>query len=100
MTTAHATPAGPPLPADAITVTGPQALDLMTGPGDPWLIWDGTQARVIAEADAEAMPEPWLLIASRDDVLAADPGAHGYSPAELARLLTETGRALADLHDD
>ncbi len=73
-----------------VIVTEENARDLITAPGNPHLIWDGAEARVITEDfyDALNTGSAWLLIMSRDDLADVDPEALTYHPASLAELLT------------
>ena len=76
-----------------VIVTEKNAYDLITGPGNPHLIWDGAETRVITEDFYRALhaESAWLLIMSRADLAALDPGALAYHPAALAELLTTFG---------
>lgn len=80
-----------------VIVTECDANGLVTGPGNPHLIWDGAEARVITEDfyRALAAESPWLLIMTRDDLAGLDPAAFTYHPAALAGLLTIFGGDLA-----
>jgi hypothetical protein len=80
-----------------VIVTEGNARDLITGPGNPHLIWDGAEARVITEDFYRALNpgSKWLLIMSRADLAGLDPGAFSYRPAALAGLLTTFGDDLA-----
>ena len=80
-----------------VIVTEENARDLITEPGNPYLIWDGAEARVITEGfyDALHATSPWLLIMCRDDLADIDPEALTYHPASLAELLTTFGDDLA-----
>ena len=80
-----------------VIVAENDANDLVTGPGNPHLIWDGAEARVITEDfyDALNTGSAWLLIMSRDDLADVDPEALTYHPAALAELLTTFGDDLA-----
>ena len=80
-----------------VIVTEENARDLITGPGNPHLIWDGAEARVITEDFYRALNagSKWLLIMSRADLADLDPGALAYDPAALAGLLTTFGDDLA-----
>jgi hypothetical protein len=73
-----------------VIVTEENARDLITEPGNPHLIWDGAEARVITEGfyDTLHATSPWLLIMCRDDLADIDPEALTYHPASLAELLT------------
>ena len=73
-----------------VIVTEENARDLITAPGNPHLIWDRTEARVITEDfyDALNATSPWLLSMCRDDLADVDPEALTYHPASLAELLT------------
>jgi hypothetical protein len=80
-----------------VIVTEENANDLITEPGNPHLIWDGTEARVITE-DFYRAPHPgsaWLLIMSHAGLADLDPAAFTYPPAALASLLTTFGDDLA-----
>jgi hypothetical protein len=81
----------------SVIVTEENARDLITEPGNPHLIWDGTEARVITEDFYGALnvTSPWLLIMCRDDLADVDPEALTYHPASLAELLTIFGDDLA-----
>jgi hypothetical protein len=76
-----------------VIVTEENANDLITEAGNPHLIWDGAEARVITEEFYRALnaESAWLLIMSRADLADLDPGALGYRPAALAGLLTIFG---------
>ena len=80
-----------------VIVTEENANDLITEPGNPHLIWDGTEARVITEDFYRALnaESKWLLIMSHADLADFDPGALTYHPAALAELLTTFGDDLA-----
>jgi hypothetical protein len=80
-----------------VIVTEENARDLITPPGNPHLIWDGAEARVITEDfyDALHATSPWLLIMCRDDLADIDPEALAYHPATLAEHLTIFGDDLA-----
>jgi hypothetical protein len=80
-----------------VIVTAMDANDLVTGPGNPHLIWDGAEARVITGDFYRAMyaESPWLLIMSREMLADLDPAAFTYHPATLAELLTTFGDDLA-----
>jgi hypothetical protein len=80
-----------------VIVTEENARDLITAPGNPHLIWDGAEARVITGDfyDALNATSPWLLIMCRDDLADLDPEALTYHPASLAELLTIFGDDLA-----
>ena len=80
-----------------VIVTEENARDLITGPGNPHLIWDGAEARVITEDFYRALNagSAWLLIMSRADLADLDPAALAYHPAALAGLLTTFGDDLA-----
>ena len=80
-----------------VIVAEENARDLITGPGNPHLIWDGAEARVITEDFYRALNagSAWLLIMSRADLAALDPDALAYHPAALAELLTTFGDDLA-----
>lgn len=80
-----------------VIVTEENARDLITGPGNPHLIWDGAEARVITEDFYRALNagSAWLLIMSRADLAGLDPDALSYRPAALAGLLTIFGDDLA-----
>jgi hypothetical protein len=73
-----------------VVVTEENARDLITQPGNPRLIWDGTEARVITEDFYHALnaDSAWLLIMRRADLAGLDPAALDYHPATLAGLLT------------
>ena len=83
-----------------VIVAEENARDLITGPGNPHLIWDGTEARVITEDFYRALNagSAWLLIMSHADLADLDPAAFTYHPAALAELLTTFGddRAAGD----
>lgn len=81
----------------AVIVTEENARDLITGPGNPHLIWDGAEARVITEDFYRALNagSAWLLIMSHADLAGLDPDALSYRPAALAELLTIFGDDLA-----
>jgi hypothetical protein len=80
-----------------VIVAGNDANDLITGPGNPHLIWDGAESHVITEDFYRALnaESPWLLIMTRDDLAGLDPAAFTYHPAALAELLTIFGDDLA-----
>jgi hypothetical protein len=80
-----------------VIVTEENANDLIAAPGNPHLIWDGAEARVITEDFYRALNagSAWLLIMSRADLAGLDPGAFSYRPAALAALLTTFGDDLA-----
>jgi hypothetical protein len=80
-----------------VIVTEENARDLVTGPRNPHLIWDGAEARVIPGDFYRALhaESAWLLIMTRDDLRATDPAAPGYHPAWLAAMLTIFGDDLA-----
>ncbi len=80
-----------------VIVGGSNANDLVTGPGNPHLIWDGAEARVITEDfyGARYAESSWLLIMTRNDLADLDPAAFTYHPAALAELLTTFGDDLA-----
>ena len=80
-----------------VIVTEENARDLIAEPGNPYLIWDGAEARVITEDFYRALNagSKWLLIMSRADLADLDPGALAYHPAALAGLLTTFGDDLA-----
>ncbi len=80
-----------------VIVTAENARDLITEPGNPHLIWDGAEARVITEDFYRALNagSKWLLIMSRADLADLDPDALAYHPAALAGLLTIFGGDLA-----
>ena len=80
-----------------VIVTEKNARDLITEPGNPHLIWDGAEARVIPEDFYRALNpgSAWVLIMSRADLAALDPDAFSYRPAALAGLLTTFGDDLA-----
>ena len=80
-----------------VIVTEENARDLITEPGNPHLIWDGAEARVITEDFYRALNagSAWLLIMSRADLADLDPDALAYHPAALAGLLTTFGDDLA-----
>ncbi len=80
-----------------VIVTEENANDLITEPGNPHLIWDGAETRVITEDFYRALNagSAWLLIMSRADLADLDPGALTYHPASLAGLLTTVGGDLA-----
>jgi hypothetical protein len=73
-----------------VIVTEKNARDLITGPGNPHLIWDGAEARVITQAFYRALhaESAWLLIMTRDDLAEIDPEAGTYHPATMAERLT------------
>jgi hypothetical protein len=80
-----------------VIVTEENARDLITGHGNPHLIWDGAEARVITEDSFRALNAgaARLLIMSRADLADLDPAARAYPPAALAGLLTTFGGDLA-----
>ncbi len=80
-----------------VIVTEENARELITQAGNPHLIWDGAEARVITGDvyDALHARSPWLLIMCRADLAGLDPGALAYHPAALAELLTTFGDDLA-----
>jgi hypothetical protein len=80
-----------------VIVTEGNANDLIAQPGNPHLIWDGTEARVITEDFYRALNagSAWLLIMTRADLAGLDPAALDYHPAALAGLLTTFGDDLA-----
>jgi len=80
-----------------VIVAESDADDLVTGPGNPHLIWDGAEARVITEDFYRALnaESAWLLIMTRNDLADLDPAAFTYHPATLAELLTTFGDDLA-----
>ena len=80
-----------------VIVTEENANDLITQPGNPHLIWDGAEARVITEDFYRALntESQWLLIMSHADLADLDPAAFTYHPAALAELLTTFGDDLA-----
>jgi hypothetical protein len=80
-----------------IIVTRSAADALVIGPGNPHLIWDGTEPRVITEAFYRALSHEsgWLLIMTRDDLTEMDPDAITYHPVRLAGLLTTFAADLA-----
>lgn len=80
-----------------VTVTESDANDLVTGPGNPHLIWDGAEARVVTEDFYRALnaESAWLLIMTRDDLADIDPAAFTYHPATLAERLSTFGDDLA-----
>ena len=80
-----------------VIVTEGNARDLITGPGNPHLIWDGAEARVITEDFYRALNagSAWLLIMSRAGLADLDPGALAYYPAALAGQVTAFGDDLA-----
>jgi hypothetical protein len=65
-----------------VIVTEENARDLIAGPGNPHLIWDGAEACVFTEDfyDAVHAISPWLLIMYRDDLADVDPEALTYHP--------------------
>lgn len=76
------------------------AHDLITGPGNPHLIWDGAEARVITEGFYRALhaESAWLLIMTRDDLAEIEPDAITYHPATMAERLTVFADDLAAGH--
>ena len=80
-----------------VIVAEGNARDLITGPGNPHLIWDGAEARVITEDFYRALNagSAWLLIMTRADLAGLDPAALDCHPAALAGLLTTFGDDLA-----
>ena len=80
-----------------VIVAENDASDLVTGPGNPHLIWDGAEARVITEDFYRALgaESAWLLIMSREILAGLDPAAFTCHPASLAGLLTAFGDDLA-----
>ena len=80
-----------------VIVAENDANDLVTGSGNPHLIWDGAEARVITEDFYRALnaESAWLLIMTRNDLADLDPAALTYHPATLAELLTTFGDDLA-----
>jgi len=80
-----------------VIVTEENARDLIAGPGNPHLIWDGAEARVITGDFYRALNagSAWLLIMSRADLAALEPAALDYPSAALAGLLTAFGDDLA-----
>src|ERR1017187_8238299 len=86
-----------------VIVTAMDAKDLVTGPGNPHLIWDGAEARVITGDFYRAMhaESAWLLIMSREMLSDLDPAPfdpvpenhhdhhrpahHGHGPARQRR---------------
>lgn len=82
--------------ADVI-VTERDANDLITGPGNPHLIWDGAEARLITEDfyDALHAESAWLLIMTRDDLADIAPDAFTYHPGTLAGMLSTFAADLA-----
>jgi hypothetical protein len=81
----------------SVFVTENDTREFMTAPGNPHLIWDGAEARVVSEDfyDALHATSPWLLIICRDDLADMDPEALTYHPAALADMLTIFGDDLA-----
>ncbi len=81
-----------------VTVAENDANGLVAGPGNPHLIWDGAEARVITEDFYRALnaESAWLLIMTRNDLADLDPAAFTYHPAALADLLATFGDILAD----
>jgi hypothetical protein len=73
-----------------ITVTENAANGLVTEPGNPHLIWDGAESRVVTEDFCHALAgeSAWRLIMTRADLISIDPGATTCHPASLAELLT------------
>jgi len=80
-----------------VFVTERAASDLVTGAGNPHLIWDGAEPRVVTEEFYGALraESPWVLIMSRDDLAALDPDALTIDPVMLADLLTTFGDEVA-----
>lgn len=75
-----------------VIVTEENARDLITQAGNPHLIWDGAEARVITEDfyDALHAESAWLLIITRDDLIAiAGPEVTTYADLSVARSLTD-----------
>ena len=83
-----------------VIVTEKDARDLITQPGNPHLIWDGAEARVITEDFYRALnaESAWLLIMSRDDLAEIDPWALIYHPATMAERLSIFADDLAAEH--
>ena len=71
-----------------VIVAEENAHDLITAPGNPHLIWDGAEARVITEDFYSALNagSAWLLIMTRADLADLDPAALDYHPAALAEI--------------
>ena len=70
-----------------VIVTEENARDLIAGPGNPHLIWDGAEARVITEDFYRALNagSKWLLIMSRADLADLDPDALCLPPRRAGR---------------
>jgi hypothetical protein len=82
---------------DLIIVTTRDARQFLTEPGNPHLICHGREVRVVGERawhDFYA-GDGALLIMSRADLAALDPGALAYDPSRLATLLTTFASDLA-----
>lgn len=84
----------------SVIVTEENVNDLITQPGNPHLIWDGAEARVITEDFYRALhaESAWLLIITRDDLAEIDPDALAYHPATNAERLTMFADDLAAEH--
>ena len=74
-----------------IIVATRDALDLVSQPGNPHMIWTGASVRVIPERWYRTYrPEAgWLLIMSKADLIATQPDALSLEPVCLATLLTD-----------
>ena len=71
-----------------VIVTEENANDLITAPGNPHLIWDGAEARVITEDFYRALNagSAWLLIMTRADLADLDPAALDLPPRRAGRI--------------
>lgn len=75
---------------DEIIVTTRDARQLLTEPGNPHLICHGGQVRTVRQRAYRNFyrDNGAVLITSRADLAAMDPGALDIGPARLATLLT------------